>query len=456
MNKAPYSSVYQGVCVDLSNEGKGVFKSQGQVIFVTGMFPGEEGEVEVSYRRAGNLFGEIKKLTKVSPYRIQPQCKICHACGGCSFQQLEYSAQLEYKRIKVKEQFRRIAKMDVEVAPCVGMENPYFYRNKIQMPFGLDKKGFPYCGFYKEGTHVIVPVEKCYIEDERAKHILDAVKKLLRSFKIAPYNEDERWGILRHVLIRTSYYQKQIMVVLVTASDSFPSRGNFVKALVKECPEITTVIQNINSRSTNVILGEKEHVLYGKGYIEDSLCGVNFQISAKSFYQTNPVMTEKLYAAAMEAAQLSGQEVVFDAYSGIGTIGLIAARKAKRVISVEIVPQAVRDGIKNAKANHIDNFQMYCDDASSFMVRMAQNNEGVDVLFMDPPRKGSDERCLKAVMKLAPKRIVYVSCDPSTLARDVRMLATKYRIESVEPFDMFPHTTHVETVAMLSLRELKK
>ena len=453
MSNAPFPSVLQGICVDLSSEGKGVFKSQSQIVFVDGMFPGEEGEVEIAYKRAGNLFGHVKKLTKVSPHRIQPACKICRSCGGCVFQQLDYESQLEYKRAKVREQFRRVAKMEVEVNPCVGMEKPYFYRNKIQMPFGLDKKGFPYCGFYKEGTHVIVPVEKCFIEDERAKHILDAVKKLIRSFRISPYIEDERQGILRHVLIRTSYYEKQIMVVLVTTIDSFPSRGNFVKALVRECPEITTVVQNINGRSTNVILGEKEHVLYGKGYIEDSLCGVRFQISAKSFYQTNPVMTEKLYSAAMEAAGLTGNEIVFDAYSGIGTIGLIAAKKAKQVISVEIVPQAVRDGIKNARMNGIENFRMYCDDASSFMVRMAQNSEGVDVLFMDPPRKGSDERCLKAVMKLAPRRIVYVSCEPSTLARDVKFLSSKYRLGSVTPFDMFPQTAHVESVASLILKK---
>lgn len=449
MGKAFATQTMTGVCTDLSFEGKGVFKSDGQVVFVNGMFPGEEGEIEISYRRAGNLFGEVKKLTKVSPHRVQPRCKVCHACGGCSFQQLDYESQLLFKQQKVKEQFRKIGGMNVDVLPTVGMDDPYFYRNKIQMPFGLDKRGNPYCGFYKEGTHVIVPIEKCFIEDERSEHILTTVKKLLKSFHIQPYNEDDRWGILRHVLIRTSYYQKQIMVVLVTAVDVFPSRNNFVKALVKECPEITTVVQNINSRSTNVILGEKEHILYGKGFIEDSLCGVSFQISSKSFYQTNPVMTEKLYSAAMKAAKLQPTDIAFDAYSGIGTIGLIAAKDVKEVISVEIVPAAVRDGIKNAKRNGINNFKMYCDDASDFMVRMAKNNEGVDVLFMDPPRKGSDERFLKSVLKLKPKRIVYVSCEPSTLARDVKFLAPYYAIESIQPFDMFPQGFHVETVVCL-------
>ena len=446
-------TLLKGICVDLSFEGKGVFKSKDEVVFVDNMFPGEEGEVEVTYKRNGALFGKVKKLNKVSKDRIEPRCKVCSSCGGCCFQQLSYQAQLEYKTNKVKEQFKKIAKMDVKVNPCIGMDNPYFYRNKIQMPFGKDNKGNPYCGFYKANSHIIVPIETCYIEDERAVHILDAIKKLLKSFKIEPYNEDERWGILRHVLIKTSFYKKEIMVVLVTSIDSFPSRNNFVKALIKQCPEITTVTQNINSRSTNVILGEKERVLYGKGYIEDTLCGVNFQISSKSFYQTNPIMTEKLYSYAIEKANLTKEDIAFDAYSGIGTIGLIASKNAKEIISVELVSQAVKDGIRNAKRNNITNFRMYNDDASSFMVKMASNKQSVDVLFMDPPRKGSDQRFLDALIKLKPKRVVYVSCDPTTLARDVAYISKSYEIKDIQPFDMFPQTFHTENVCLLTLKK---
>ena len=324
------------------------------------------------------------------------------------------------------------------------------------MPFGKDKKGNLYCGFYKEGTHVIVPVDTCYIEDERAKAVLDAVKRLGKSFRIEPYHEDERFGLLRHVLIRCAKKKEQVMVVLVTSSDAFPSRSNFVKALVKECPFITTVVQNVNPRHTNVILGDFERVLYGPGFIEDILCGITFRISAKSFYQVNPVMTEVLYSKAIEAAKLEGNETVFDAYSGIGTIGMIASKACKNVISVEIIKEAVADARRNAKANGIDNINFYCGDASSFMVNMAERKQNVDVVFLDPPRKGSDERCLNAICKLKPKKIVYVSCDPSTLARDVAYLNKSYRLETVQPVDMFPHTQHVETVAMLSLRETKK
>ena len=453
--KARPQKRFLGKCTDLSHDGLGVVKEGKDVVFVEGMFPNEEGEVEISYARAGALYGRLVKLTKPSEDRVEPRCKICHACGGCSFQQLSYPAQLLYKSKKVQECFRRLGHLNVDVKPCVGMDNPYFYRNKIQMPFGKDAKGNVYCGFYKSSTHVIVPVEKCYIEDERAEHILSTIKTLCKSMKIEPYREDERFGVLRHVLIRTSYYEKQIMVVLVTAVDSFRSRGNFVSALVKACPEITTVVQNINSRSTNVILGERERVLYGKGFIEDSLCGLRFRISPKSFYQTNPVTTEKLYSYAMDVAKLQPSDVAFDAYSGIGTIGLIAAKRGvKQVISVELVPAAVKDGILNAKRNGIDNFRMYCDDASSFLTKMAENHSPIDVLFMDPPRKGSDERFLKAVLKMKPSRIVYVSCEPSTLARDVAFLSPSYSINTVQPFDMFPMTPHVETVVSLSLKNV--
>ena len=272
-------------------------------------------------------------------------------------------------------------------------------------------------------------------------------------FSVSDFDEDEGSGFLRHVLIRAAKHKEQVMVVLVMSREAFPSRSNFVKALLKECPFITTIVQNINSRHTNVILGEAERVLYGPGYIEDILCGISFKISAKSFYQVNPIMTEVLYGKAIEAAELTKEDVVFDAYSGIGTIGMVASSHCKNVIAVEIVKEAVADARKNAKFNGVDNISFYCDDASAFMVRMAQNKERVDVLFMDPPRKGSDQKCLDAICKLAPKRIVYVSCDPSTLARDVAYLNKKYKLQSVQPVDMFPQTSHVETVACLRLKE---
>ncbi len=448
-----HKQIVSGECIDLSYEGKGVFKSGKDVVFVNDMYPGESGEVEIDYKRNGQLFGHVKHLSKKSKDREEPHCPYFYQCGGCQFQDYAYAAELLYKQNKVKEQFRKIAHMDVNPLPTLGMEKPLYYRNKIQPLLGQDEKGNIYSGFYKEGTHVIVPIDKCLIEDERATKILASVRKLMKSFRITPYEEDSGYGIVRHILIKTSYYYPEIMVVLVTAVDSFPSRNNFVKALLKECPEITTIVQNINSRHTSVVLGEKTRVLHGLGYIQDSLCGVHFRISAKSFYQTNPVMTEILYKTAMEFASLSKNDVVFDAYSGIGTIGLIAAKDVKKVISVEIIREAVRDAKENAKFNKIGNFCAYADDASSFIYKMKQNDEHIDVLFMDPPRKGSDERFLKAVLALKPSRIVYISCDPSSLARDVAYLNKAYDIVKVQPVDMFPHTAHVETVVSLHLKK---
>lgn len=442
--------ILHGECVDLSYEAKGVFKSGNDVVFVNDMFPGEEGDIEVDYRRNGQLFGHVKKLTKKSPDREDVHCPYFYQCGGCQFQDYAYPSQLIFKQNKVKEQFRKIAHMDVNPLTTIGMDNPVTYRNKVQPLLGSDDHGNIYSGFYKAGTHVIVPIDKCLIEDERATKVLMSARKLMKSFRIQPYEEDSGYGVMRHILIKTSHYYPEVMVVLITAVDSFPSRNNFVHALIQDCPSITTIVQNINSRHTSVVLGEKTRVLYGKGYIQDTLCGIHFRISAKSFYQTNPVMTEILYKTAMDFANLTKNDVVFDAYSGIGTIGLIAAKDVKKVISVEIVPEAVRDAKENAKYNHIDNFYAYADDASSFIYKMVHSNERIDVLFMDPPRKGSDEKFLNAVLSIKPSRIVYISCDPSSLARDVAYLSKEYEIQKIQPVDMFPQTFHVETVVLLS------
>ncbi len=443
-----HKEILTGKCVDISYEGKGVFKDDNNIVFVNDMYPSEEGEIELDYKRNGALFGHVKKLTKKSPNREEARCPYFYQCGGCQFQDYAYSAQLEYKRNKVKEQFRKVGHIDIEPLPTLGMENPFYYRNKVQPLLGKDERGNIYSGFYKEGTHIIVPIESCKIEDERATKILKSVRNLMKSFRISPYNEDSGYGVMRHVLIKTSYYYPEIMVVLITAIDSFPGRNQFVHALIKECPEITTVVQNINSRSTSVVLGDKTRTLYGKGYIQDKLCDVHFRISAKSFYQINPVMTEILYKTAMDFAKITSNDVIFDAYSGIGTIGLIAAKEgAKKVISVEIVKEAVKDAIENAKYNNINNFVAYADDASSFIYKL---KDKIDVLFMDPPRKGSDEKFLKAVLANKPSRIVYISCDPSSLARDIAYLQKSYKIEKVQPVDMFPHTMHVETLVLLS------
>ncbi len=435
--------------MDLSSEGKGIIKKDDKIIFVDGLFIGEEAEIEVQYKRAQVYYGKIKKLNKISPYRIQPKCKVCTACGGCQFQQLSYEEQLRYKKHKVEESLLRIGHIKTKVNDCLGMDNPYNYRNKIQVPFGYDKRGHIVYGFYRENSHEIIPIEDCKIEDIRSKNILKCVEELMPKYKLKPYDEDRLSGDLRHVLIKTSYYKSEVMVVLVMNNELFPGRNNFVKDLVKECPEITTIVLNVNKRKTDVILGEKDIVLYGSGFIIDKLCDLSFRISPKSFYQINPTQCEKLYHLAIENAKITKNDIVFDAYCGIGTIGLVASKSAEKVLGVEIVKEAIIDAKNNAKANKIENVDFVCADASKYMLDLASKKQHIDVVIMDPPRKGSDEVFLSSLMTLSPSRVVYVSCNPSTLARDLEFLSKKYEILSVQPVDMFPFTAHVETVVLL-------
>ena len=440
----------KGTCVDLSSEGKGVVKNGKDIIFVDGLFPNEEADIEILYHRAGVSFGKVIKLYKLSKDRIQPKCKICTSCGGCQYQQLAYNAQLKYKTKRVKEALTRIANVKQEVLPCLGMDNPYNYRNKIQVPYNKDKKGIVKFGFYKENSHIIMPIKECAIEDKRAAPILWDIKLLLEEMNIPVYNEDSGKGILRYVLVRTSYHYKELMVVLVTTQLNFPGQRNFINELVNRHPEITTIVENVNSRHTNVILGNQEKVLYGPGHIKDDILGLTFEISASSFFQVNPVQVEKLYTSALNLISFNKNEVVLDAYSGVGTIGLIAARNAKKVISVEINKSAHKNAIENAKRNNIDNIEFYCADAGEFISKYEGD---IDVLIMDPPRSGSDETFLSTVMNKKIKKIIYVSCNPETLARDIAYLSSLYEVNYVQPVDMFPMTAHVETIVGLSLKK---
>ena len=379
--------------------------------------------------------------------RAKDLCPVAKKCGGCQYQGMPYEKQLQEKEKTVKKLFKGIC----PVHSIKGMKEPYHYRNKVHAVFDRDRRGNIISGVYEMKSHRVVPVETCMIEDQKADEIIGTIRGMLKSFKIRTYDEDTGYGLLRHVLVKRGFATGQIMVVLVTASPVFPSKNNFVKALRQKHPEITTIVQNINGRGTSAVLGKQEHVLYGKGYIEDVLMGLKFRISARSFYQINPVQTEKLYQKAIHLASLTGKERIVDAYCGIGTIGLIASDRVKQVIGIELNEDAVRDAMKNARANNVSNVEFYCDDAGDFMREMAANGEKVDVVFMDPPRSGSDEIFLSSVVQLAPKRVVYISCNPETMARDLEYLTDHgYRAITAWPFDMFPSTAHIEVVTCLS------
>ncbi len=402
-------------------------------------------------QQSGKPLSEKKKMkqnAKSSPEKKAPsRCPVSKKCGGCQYVDMPYGLQLKKKEQLLSSLLSGFGKVE----PILGMVQPDFYRNKVHAVFGLDQKRRPVAGVYEEGSHRIVPVESCFLENQKAAAIIQTIKGLLPSFKIKVYDEDSGYGLLRHVLIRTGKETGQIMVVLVLSSPILPSKNNFVKALLKEHPEITTIVINVNNRSTSMVLGDKEQAIYGKGYIEDILCQKTFKLSPKSFYQVNPVQTRVLYETAISYAGLTGKETVLDAYCGIGTIGIIAAEKSKRVIGVELNQDALRDAVSNAKINGIKNIQFYHKDAGQFMIQLAEQKETLDVVFMDPPRAGSDEAFLTSVVTCAPQKIVYVSCNPETLARDLQFLTRKgYRVKKIQGVDMFPHTEHVETVVLLS------
>ena len=442
-------NIIKGKCVDISSEGKGVIKTVYGVVFVDSLLLGEEAEVEITYAGKGVSYGVIKKLLSFSPDRIAPKCPVSTACGGCVFQNATYEYELRYKKHKVEEALKRIGHLDnVEVKDVMGMDNPEHYRNKIQVPFGKENKHVIY-GFYKSKTHKIIPIKQCNIEDKKAYQILENIAKLMEEFHIDPYNEDYRTGIIRHVLIRTSLSTNEVMVVLVCNVDTFPGRNNFIKELLKLSPEISTVVYNVNKRDTNVILGEIDKTLYGKGYITDEILGLKFNISSQSFFQVNPIQVQQLYGEALKYAKLNKNDTVLDAYAGVCTIGLLAAPHVKKVTSVELVKSAVLNGKNNAKLNKIDNIDIIEADCTEYI-----NKElpCFDVVIMDPPRKGSTPEFLSAIKNIKPSRLVYISCEPSTLARDLEILSDTYDIEFVQPVDMFPRSFHIENIASMKLK----
>ena len=376
-------------------------------------------------------------------------CPHSRQCGGCDYQGIPYGKQLAMKQSYLQK-LLPFGKLE----PIVGMDNPYHYRCKVQAAFDY-VKGTVVAGTYKKNTHEVVDLPDCLIENQEATAIIQSVKKLLRSFRIRTFDEDTGYGLLRHVLVRVGYYTGEIMVVLVLSSPILPSKNNFVKALRSEHPKISTVVINVNERHTSMVLGERNIVLYGRGYIEDRLCGLTFRISPSSFYQVNPVQTELLYRKAMEYANLSGTERVIDAYCGTGTIGLIAAGRAREVIGVELNRDAIRDAATNASRNDIRNIRFYNEDAGKFMAALAQQGEKADVVILDPPRTGSDRAFLDSVVKLAPKRVVYVSCGPETLARDLEYLTRGgYRVERCAAFDCFAFTKHTECVVWIQKKQI--
>lgn len=445
-NKSNKSNKIKVNCVSMDEEGKGIVHINNQRIAVPYLIEGERAFIDINKKR-NYITAKVNSINEKSKDRATPKCPHFYSCGGCQLQHMTYEAQTVFKEKTVNNLMGSYGKIN----NIITMDKPYDYRNKIHSTFSYNKKGDVICGIYEEYSHRVIPVDRCIIQDPRSDVIVNSIRELMKSFKMKPFDEDSGEGFLRHVLVKTGYHSGQIMVVLVVSTTIFPSKNNFIKALLKKHPEITTIVMNVNNRKTSVVLGNVEKVLYGKGTIKDTLCGCVFQISPKSFYQINPIQTEKLYNKAIDMAKLKDDETVLDAYCGIGTISLILSNKVKKVIGVELNNNAIKDAIKNSKINNINNVRFYQGDAGEFMVEMAVKKQPIDTVFMDPPRSGSDEKFLSSIVKLRPRKVVYISCNPVTQARDLKYLRKHgYIIEEIQPVDMFPHTYHVETIARLT------
>ncbi len=439
---------------DMSEDGAGIGKLDGYIWFIKDAVIGDVVRARAMKMKKNYGFARLMEILTPSAARVEPRCPVARQCGGCQLQAMSYEEQLKFKERKVKNHLLRIGKFredEIHMLPIMGMEEPWRYRNKAQFPFGMDKNGNIVAGFYAGRTHDIIECGDCLLGAEENKDILDIIKGFMRDHNIRPYDETAHKGLVRHALIRKGFHSGELMVCLVINGKDIPLKEQLVEELCR-IKGMTSISYSINQEKTNVIMGKEIVNLYGPGYITDNIENVTYQISPLSFYQVNPVQTEKLYGTALEYAGLTGSETVWDLYCGIGTISLFLAQNAKKVYGVEIVPQAIEDARRNAALNHITNAEFFTGKAEEVLPEQyAKNKVYADVIVVDPPRKGCDQVCLDTILKMAPKRVVYVSCDSSTLARDLRYLADgRYEVEKVRCCDMFGQSCHVETVVLLS------
>lgn len=436
---------------DTGTGGEGIARIDGYTLFVKDAVRGDECRVRITKAHDNFAFARLMEVISPSPHRVTPVCPVAKRCGGCTVMMADYEEQLRFKENKVKNNLEKIGKVTgFELCPIIGMDEPYHYRNKAQFPMGLSSDGRIISGFYAGRTHVIIENDKCYIGVHENEEILEIIKKFMEEKNILPYDETTFKGLIRHVMIRKAFVTGEIMVCLIINGDKIPFSNELVERLCK-VEGMTSISISKNKDNTNVIMGKSIENLYGKGYITDYIKDIKFNISPKSFFQVNPVQTEKLYGKALEFAGLTGNETVWDLYCGIGTISLFLARSAKKVYGVEIISDAIRDARHNAKINNITNAEFFVGKSEEILPEYYKKHGGyADVIVVDPPRKGCDQALLNCIVEMKPERLVYVSCDSATLARDVKFLSENgYEVRKVQPVDMFPHTYHVETIVAL-------
>lgn len=437
--------------VDIGQGGVGIGKFEGFTVFVDGGLVKDKIKVKITKSKKNYAVGDIVEIIEPSPYRVERKCsKELKDCGGCQIQELDYQEQLNIKTNEVKQVISRIGKLeDVVVHPALGMEEPFRYRNKAQFPI-QKVDGSPVIGFYKKKSHDIIPTDQCIIQHDVNDKIIKIIKTYIRAYKVSVYDEKTHTGVLRHLVTKVGFTSKEVMVVLVANGRKLPYLNELASVLKENIPGFKTLVVNVNREKTNVILGNENRVIYGDGKINDNIGDLVFEISPLSFFQVNPVQTEVLYNKALEYAALGENDTVFDIYCGIGTISLFLAQRAKKVYGIEIVEEAIKDAKRNAEINNLDNVEFYVGKAEDVVPKMYKQGKRGNVVVVDPPRKGCDEKVLDTIVSMEPDRVVYVSCNPSTLARDLNYLDERgYKCLEVQPVDMFPHSVHIENVALI-------
>ena len=440
--------------IDNGFEGEGIAKIDGFTIFIPNTIKGEKVKILIVKVLKSHAFGKALEIIKSSKHRKASDCETYKRCGGCDLRHVEYKETLKMKQNAVQSLVNKTLKNKIEVEENVGMENPYFYRNKAQYPVGLDKEGNPIIGVFANRTHEIIPIKECLIQNKESQELARFVIEFINKNKISAYDENSRKGLIRHIVTKVGLKSNEIMLVLVINGRDIPCEKELVKEVLEKFPNVKSIVKNINNKNTNVIMGKENINLYGNGYIKDILGDYVFKISPLSFYQVNPVQAEKLYNIGVEAAAISKNDVVFDLYCGIGTISLFMAKYAKKVYGIEIVEEAIEDAKENAKLNKVGNTEFIAGDVELILDDLINNKKVIpDVIMIDPPRKGLDNKSIENILKVSPKKMVYISCNPATLVRDLAKLEEKYEIKMIRPVDMFPFSKHIECVSVLKLKK---
>lgn len=440
--------------IDNGFEGEGIAKIDGLTVFVPGSIKGEKCEILIVKVLASHAYGKIVNIIEKSENRKESDCATYKRCGGCSLRHMTYESTLKLKRQVVQNLVNKGLTKKVEVLETIGMENPYNYRNKAQYPVGLNSEGQPEVGVFAQRTHTIIPIQTCLIQTEISQKIAKTILNFVKEKNIQVYNEENQKGLLRHIVIKVGKYTNQVMCILVVNDSKFNQEQELVKLLCEKYPEIKTIVKNINNKNTNVILGKENINLYGNGYIEDKLGEYIFKISPMSFYQVNPVQAEILYTTAINQANLDRNDILFDLYCGIGTIGIFASKYVNKVYGIEIVPQAIEDAKENAKINDVKNIEFICGDVEVAFDELINKEKIVpSAIIVDPPRKGLDNKTVENIAKIKPAKLVYISCNPATMVRDLAKLEDIYNIKTIQPVDMFPWTNGVESITILEIEQ---